>query len=96
VAEYLQKIKGICEVFDLSRVDFYKDIQKNIEERTVPVIEVEAIAAGALSGLEISIFGTDDKDLKELGTVGKKVFLSATEPDHNETEYIVSVRPTTF
>jgi hypothetical protein len=93
-AEYLQKIKGICEVFDLSRVDFYKELQKNTDERTVPVIEVEAIAASALSGLAISIFGTDDKDLEELRTVGKKVFLSATEPDRNETKYIYPAKIT--
>ena len=81
-------------MFDLSRVDFYKDLQKNIDERTVPVIEVEASAAGALSGLEISIFGTDDRDLKELGTVRRKAYLLAIDTDGSETEYIYPAKIT--
>jgi hypothetical protein len=87
-AEYLDKIKKLCTEFDLSKVDFYKELQTNIDERTVPVIEVEAAAADNLSGLEISIFGTDDRDLKELGTVRRKVFLSATETDASEAEHV--------
>jgi hypothetical protein len=91
-AEYLQKIKGICEVFDLSKIDFYKELQKSTEESTVPVIEVEAVEAKELAGSEISIFGTDDKDLKELGTVRRKVYLSATETDGSEREYVYPAR----
>lgn len=72
----------------------HKELQKNTEERTVPVIEVEAVAAKELAGSEISIFGTDDKDLKELGTVRRKVYLSATETDGSEGEYIYPAKIT--
>jgi len=90
--EYLDKVKNVCEVFDLNRVEFYKELQQNIDERTVPVIEVEASTADSLSGMEISIFGTDDQDLKELGTVRRKVFLSATENDGSESEFVYPAR----
>jgi hypothetical protein len=87
-AEYLQQIKTICEPFDLGRVEYYKELQKNIDERTVPVIEVEARGADRLGQLEVTIFGTDARDLKELGTVRRKAFLSATENDGNEAEFL--------
>lgn len=93
-AEYLQKIKGICKEFDLSKIEFYKELQKSTEERTVPVIGVEAVAAKDLAGLEISIFGTDDRDLKELGTVRRKVYLSATETENSEREYVYPAKIT--
>ncbi|MHB8655833.1 MAG: hypothetical protein ACYDA9_18370 [Terriglobia bacterium] len=93
-AEYLQKIKNVCEEFDLSRIEFYKELQRNIDERTVPVIEVEARAAGTLGGSEISIFGTHDEDLKELGTVRRKVYLSATETDSAEEEFVYPAKIT--
>jgi len=87
-AEYLQEIKSICEPFDLGRVDYYKELQKFIDDRTVPVIEVEAREADRLGGLEVSIFGTDAEDLKELGTVSRTVYLSATENDGTEAEFV--------
>ncbi len=87
-AEYLQEIKSICEPFDLGKVDYYKELQKFIDEPTVPVIEVEAGEADRLSGLEVTIFGTDAEDLKELGTVRRKVYLSATENDGTESEFV--------
>jgi hypothetical protein len=90
--EYLEKVKSVCEVFDLNKVEFYKELQRNIDERTVPVIEVEASGANGLSGMEISIFGTNDQDLKELGTVHRKVFLSATENDRSEAEFVYPAR----
>jgi hypothetical protein len=87
-AEYLQHIRSICEPFDLGRVDYYKELQKFIDEPTVPVIEVEAGQADRLGGLEVTIFGTDAEDLKELGTVRRKVYLSATENDGTEAEFV--------
>lgn len=93
-AEYLQKIKSICEVFDLNRVDYYKQLQMRVEEKTVPVIEVEASGAGSLHGMEISIFGTDGRDLRELGTVRRTVYLSATENDSQEAEYVYPAKIT--
>ena len=87
-ADYLQKIKSVCSGFDLSKIDYYKDLQRYTEERTVPVIEVEAIDAAKLGGQEITIFGTDDADLRELGTVRRKVYLSATESRGKELEFV--------
>jgi hypothetical protein len=87
-AEYLQKIKSVCSSFDLSRIDYYKDLQRFTEERTVPVIEVEAVDAGNLGWQEITIFGTDDADLRELGRVRRKVYLSATESRGVELEFV--------
>jgi hypothetical protein len=87
-AEYLQKIRGICEEFDPTRVEYYKELQKSSDERTVPTIEVEASGAHNLGGTQITIFGDDLRDMKELGTFRKEVFLSATENSANESEYI--------
>jgi hypothetical protein len=87
-AAYLQRIRGICEKFDLSKVEFYKELQRNAEERTVPVIEVEANQADRLAGVEITVFGTDLRDLKELGKYGRKIYLSATEDGPGEFESI--------
>jgi hypothetical protein len=93
-AEYLQKVKSLCQPFNPARIEFYKELQKDIDERTVPLIEVEAAEADGLAGLEISIFGTDPDDLKELGTVRKKVYLSATETQGQEAEYVFPAKIT--
>lgn len=87
-AEYLQQIKKICEPFELAKIDYYKELQKSTDERTVPVIEVEAQDADSIGGTEITIFATDGTDLKELGTVRKRVYLSATENDGTESEFV--------
>ena len=87
-AEYLNKTRSICEEFDLSKVEFYKELQKSIQESTVPVIEVEASQAHSLAGMEITIFGNDLRDLDELGTFRKEVYLSATENSGNVAEFI--------
>ncbi len=87
-AEYLQKIKSVCSGFDMSRIDYYKDLQRYTEERTVPVIEVEAEDAARLWWQEITIFGTDEADLRELGRVRRKVYLSATESKGEELEFV--------
>jgi len=87
-AEYLQKIRSVCSAFDLSKIDYYKDLQRYTEERTVPVIEVEAVDAARLGWQEITIFGTDEADLRELGRVRRKVYLSATESKGEELEFV--------
>jgi PLD-like domain len=45
--QYLEEIKGICEVFDPSRVELYKQLQ-GWAEQTVRSIELEALDADAL------------------------------------------------
>ena len=78
-ASYLQKIKSICEEFDLSKVELYKKLQKNVNQGAVSVIEVRGKQADQLAGMEITIFGDDIRDLDELGRFRKEVYLSATE-----------------
>lgn len=80
-ANYLEKIKAISDDFDLSKVDFYKQLQRNMSEKTVPVIELEAKDAASLSDSTIGLFGTDDSDLKELGTVQRDVYISIFDAD---------------
>ena len=87
-AGYLQKIKGICEEFDLSKIELYKKLQKNINQRAVPVIEVRAVQADQLAGMEITIFGDDLSDLDELGRFGREVFLSAAETLSSVSEHV--------
>ena len=87
-AQYLQKIKQICNEFDLSKIDFYKQAQQNTKsQRTVPVIYLEAKNAGALDNLTFGLFGTDVDDLKELGTVGRDVHASVLDSDSAQ-EYL--------
>jgi hypothetical protein len=86
-AEYLQKIKAICQPFDLSRVDWYKELQKDREGRTTTSIDVEAPDASDLAGLEVSIFGTDEMDFEDVRAVRQKVYLAATD-SIDETEHI--------
>jgi hypothetical protein len=93
-AAYLRKISSICEKFDISQIAFYKELQKRTDERTVPVIEVEASEARALARMEITIFGTDLKDLSELGTIRRRVYLSATENDAHESEFVYPAQVT--
>jgi hypothetical protein len=84
----LQKIKQICNEFDLSKIDFYKQAQQKLKsQQTIPVIYLEAQNAGALDNLTFGLFGTDADDLKELGIVGRDVHASVLDSD-TEQEYI--------
>jgi hypothetical protein len=87
-AGYLQRVKGICEEFDLSKIELYKKLQRNINQRAVPVIEVRADQADQLAGMEITIFGDDLSDLDELGRFGREVFLSAAETLSSVSEHV--------
>ncbi len=80
-ANYLEKIKTISDSFDLSKVDFYKQLQRNMSAKTVPVIELEAKAAASLGNTTVGLFGTDDADLKELGTIQRDVYTSIFDTD---------------
>ena len=68
-AEYLEKVKDICESFDLARVDFYKQLQRKETAREIPTIELEASDSGALEGASVTVFGTDAEELRELGAL---------------------------
>ncbi len=47
-AGYLGKIRQMSERFDVSKVDFYKQLQRNMSQSTTPVIELEGKNAAAL------------------------------------------------
>jgi hypothetical protein len=73
--QYLEEIKAICDVFDPSRVEFYKRLQGEAAERTVRAIELEAPDAEALGGASITVFGTDPNELKDAGPL-RDIYLS--------------------
>ena len=83
-AQYLHKIKQVSIQFDLSKVDFYKQAQRNLTQPTTPVIELEGKNAAALGNITFALFGTDAQDLKELGTVGRDVYVSVFDSDSTE------------
>src|SRR5208282_2206704 len=83
-AQYLQKVKRICDEFDLSKVELYKQAQRNITQRTIPVIELEASNAASLDDITVGLFGTDAEDLRELGTVRRDVYVSVFDSDSEE------------
>src|SRR5204863_5573596 len=61
-------------------------------QRPVPVevfyvIELEADDAEAFAGLVVAVFGTDAADLDELGTVGRQLHVSISDPD-SKSEYL--------
>jgi len=56
-AGYLEKIKQISEKFDISKIDFYKQLQRNMSQRTTPVIELEAKEVASLDNMTIGLFG---------------------------------------
>jgi hypothetical protein len=82
-AEYLEKVKGICESFDLARVDFYKQLQRKEIAREIPTIELEASDSGALEGSSVTVFGTDAEELRELGALSN-VQLQVFDPSCGE------------
>src|SRR5438552_4731124 len=86
-ADYLGKIKNISECFDLSKVEFYKQLQRNMSEKTTPFIELEGNDAASLSNVTISLFGTDEEDLRELGTVRENVDVSVFDT-HSGEEFL--------
>ena len=83
-AQYLHKIKQISVQFDLSKVDFYKQAQRSMTQPTTPVIELEGKNAKALGNITFALFGTDTRDLKELGTVGRDVYVKVFDSDSTE------------
>jgi hypothetical protein len=89
--QYLEEIKRICQPFDLSRVEFYKQLQRKQAEDTVAAIEIEAADADSLQGLAVTVFGTDPEELKQVGAL-RDVYLSAFEESgHGEYIYRATV-----
>lgn len=83
-AEYLSKMKGIAEPFDLAKIDFYKQLQRKLSRGLAPVMELEAEDGGSVSDTTITVFGTDRSELRRLGTVRCEVHVSLLDSRSDE------------
>jgi len=86
-AQYLEKVRQNSQEFDLSKIEFYKQAQRNMAQRTMPVIELEGIGASQLANIAFALFGTEVDDLNDLGTVRRDVYVSVFDSD-SEEEYL--------
>jgi hypothetical protein len=75
-AEYLERIKAICETFDLSRIELYKQLQRRSSERNVHSIEIETEEAESLEQSVATIFGSDPDELDQVRVL-HEVYVSA-------------------
>jgi hypothetical protein len=91
-AAYLEQVRTISQAFEPASVDFYKQLQHTVAVDVAPVIELEADDAEAFADMVIALFGTDATDLNELGTVGRNLHVSLSDPD-SKNEYLY---PTTI
>jgi hypothetical protein len=80
-AAFLAKTRDISQEFDLSNVEFYKEIQRIMSRRATPFIDLEGKNAGTLGSQTIGLFGTDSNDLKDLGTIRRDVYVSIFDSD---------------
>jgi len=70
--EYLERIKRVCDTFDLADIDDYKEFQRKQQWQTPlkKTIEIEATDADTLDGLVINLFGSDPGDIKGVAPFG--------------------------
>jgi len=83
---YLDRTKQVCHAFDLSRVDDYKRLQNPDSELGKKTIESEAAEAATLLGSAITVFGTEQDELREAAPL-REICLSAFDESGNG-EYI--------
>jgi hypothetical protein len=83
---YLDRTKQVCHAFDLSRVDDYKRLQNPDSEPGKKTIESEAAEAATLLGSAITVFGTEQDELREAAPL-REICLSAFDESGNG-EYI--------
>jgi len=76
-SEYLHRIRSVAEPFDPARIQFYKDTQRRMKNGFNPVIELEAEDAAHLVRSSATIFGTDTRDLKSIGSIRRDIHLLA-------------------
>lgn len=70
--EYLERIKKVCDQFDLSEVDEYKQFQRTQQSLALKkTIEIEASDADRLLGLVINVFGSDSGDIKGVSPLSR-------------------------
>lgn len=79
-SDYLARMRGISEPFDLAKVDFYKQVQRKLAQRLSPVMELEAEDSASASDTTITLFGTDREDLRRLGTVRREIQVALLDP----------------
>jgi len=63
----LEKIRSVCEQFDLRRIDYYKWLQGESssaeEDETIWSLELYGKNAGSLEHTTVALFGEDERDL---------------------------------
>lgn len=79
-SEYLARMRGISEPFDVAKVDFYKQVQRKLAQRLSPVMELEAEDGASAGDTTITVFGTDVEDLRRLGTVRREIHVALLDP----------------
>ena len=79
-ADYLSRMKGIAEPFDVSKVDFYKALQRKMASGLTPVMKLEAEDGASVGDTTITVFGTDRSELRRLGTVRREVHVALLDP----------------
>ena len=72
-----------CQPFDLSRIDYYKALQKLYERDTKSknVVELEGHNVDDLAGQVICVFGTEVDDFSAVSSVNKEIFLSVYDSE---------------
>lgn len=80
VSEYLARMRGISEPFDIAKVDFYKQVQRKLAQRLSPVMELVAEDGASAGDTTITVFGTDAEDLRRLGTVRREIHVALLDP----------------
>jgi hypothetical protein len=86
--DYLDSIRALCEPFDSSKVDFYKDLQREAEEPTPPVIQLEGPEPHKLSNSTLNFFGTETEERNTLSRIGMKVYLAVYDELGGETQFL--------
>ena len=79
-SQYLARMRGISEPFDVAKVDFYKQVQRKLAQRLSPVMELMAEDGASASDTTITVFGTDREDLRRLGTVRREIHVALLDP----------------
>ena len=87
VADYLDQIKSkLCEPVDPSLEDYYRRLQREVDE-IVAAVELEGLSVSGLAGSIVTIFGTDLDELSQVNRVGRPIMVSVTDSSTSE-EYV--------
>jgi HKD family nuclease len=92
VLDYLNSIRTLCEPFDLSKIEFYKELQREAEEGVAPVISLEGSDSDKLSDTTLNFFGTEFKERNRLNRIGMKVYLAVYDEGGGDHQYMYRAR----